>query len=88
MATSCLLMSGRTGLPLCFGRISVSHKTPACSPQARRKSGRKENGKEEKKSFCWNLGKKADREEDNNFKPADSPHFQTASDTSWLILLG
>jgi len=31
---------------------------------------------EEKKRFWWNEGKKTEPEEDNNFKPAFSPHFQ------------
>jgi hypothetical protein len=58
----------------------ASHKTPARRPQARRKSGREENGKSREEEFCWNLGKKTKPEEDNNFKPADLPHFQTAAD--------
>jgi hypothetical protein len=63
-----------------MGIKAASHKTPADRPQARRKSGREQNGKRREQEFCQNLGKKTDREEDNNFKPADSPHFQTAAD--------
>jgi hypothetical protein len=57
-----------------------SHKTPAGRPQARRKSVPEENGKRREEEFCRNLGKKTEREEDNKFKPADLPHFQTAAD--------
>jgi hypothetical protein len=31
--------------------------------------------------LLMNLGKKTEPEEDNNFKPAFSPHIQTAADT-------
>jgi hypothetical protein len=41
--------------------------------------GRKRKRREEE--FCENLGKKTEREEDNKFKPANLPHFQTAADT-------
>jgi hypothetical protein len=58
-----------------------SHKTPARRPQARKKSVPEENGKRREEEFCRNLEKKTEREEDNKFKPADSPHFQTAADT-------
>jgi hypothetical protein len=57
-----------------------SHKTPARRPQARKKSVPEENGKRREEEFCRNLEKKTEREEDNKFKPADSPHFQTAAD--------
>jgi hypothetical protein len=58
-----------------------SHKTPAGRPQARRKSVPEENGKRREEESFWNLGKKTEREENNKFKPADLPHFQTAADT-------
>jgi len=57
-----------------------SHKTPAGRPQARRKPVPEENGKRREEEFCRNLGKKTKREENNKFKPADLPHFQTAAD--------
>jgi len=69
--------TARLGL---HGNRNASHKTPAGRPQARRKSGREENGKRREEEFWENLGKKTEREENNNFKPADSPHFQTAAD--------
>ena len=41
----------------------------------------KKTEKEEKKRLSdWNVGKKTEQEEDNNFKPAFSPRFQTAAD--------
>jgi hypothetical protein len=64
-----------------------SHKTPARRPQARKKSVPEENGKRREEEFCRNLEKKTEREEDNKFKPADSPHFQTAADNPILILI-
>jgi hypothetical protein len=40
----------------------------------------KKTEKEEKKRFGWNVGKKTEQEESNNFKPAFSPRFQTGAD--------
>jgi hypothetical protein len=41
----------------------------------------KKTEKEDKKIFFVRRGKKTEREEDRNFKPPESPHFQTAADT-------
>ena len=53
---------------------------PDKSSSQRAQVGRKSRGnkteKEEKKRFCWNGGKKTEREEDNNFKLADLPQIQ------------
>jgi hypothetical protein len=51
---------------------AASHKTLAGSPQARRKSVPEENGKEENKSFCWNLWKNG---------PGRKQQFQTGGFT-------
>jgi len=66
---------------------SSSRKTPSLKarPNDRKPEQNpppKKTEKEEKKTFWWNLGKKTEPEEDNNFKPAFSPRFQTAADNT------
>jgi hypothetical protein len=41
----------------------------------------KKTEKEEKKRFAWKVGKKTEQEENNIFKPAFSPRFQTGAVT-------
>jgi hypothetical protein len=41
----------------------------------------KKTEKEEKKRFWWKVGKKTEPEENNNFKSAFSPRFQTGAVT-------
>jgi len=50
-----------------------SERKPEENPPA------KKTEKEEKKGLCLNLGKKTEPEEDNNFKSAFSPRFQTGA---------
>jgi len=54
-------------------------KSSAAGLQAGRKSSGQEDGKRREQEILLNLGKKTEPEEDNNFKPADLPHFQTTA---------
>jgi hypothetical protein len=59
--------SGRKSLSL---KAQPSDRKPEENPPA------KKTEKEQKKRFGLNVGKKTEREEDNNFKSAFSPRFQ------------
>ena len=56
-------------------------KSPAGQSQAGRKSTREQDGKRREQEILLERWKKTEPEEDNNFKPADLPQFQTAADT-------
>jgi hypothetical protein len=54
-------------------------KSPNDRPQAGRKSKQEQDGKRREQEIFQERPKKTEPEEDNNFKSADSPQFQTAA---------
>jgi hypothetical protein len=63
-----------------WGRKTTSLKACLHDRKPQENQSAKKTEKEEKKRFWWNLGKKTAQEENNNFKPAFSPRFQTGAD--------
>jgi hypothetical protein len=60
---------------------TLPDRSSAAGQQNGRKSTGEEAGKRREQEILLNSGKKTELEEDNNFKPAHSPHFQTAAVT-------
>jgi hypothetical protein len=56
--------------------------------QAGRKSAAEENGKRREENIFRAKGKENGREEDNNFKPPELPHFQPDADSPAQTALG
>jgi len=63
-----------------IGWKTLPNKSSAAGRQAGRKSTGEEDGKRREQEILLNLGKKTEPEENNNFKPALSPHIQAAAD--------
>jgi hypothetical protein len=72
-------------------RLHRAKNPPAKSPlrqsQAGRKTRSQPDGRRREEEISVEPGKKTEPEEDNNINPADLPHFQTAADTHYQLLL-